>query len=113
MGVGQLMMMPLFFASNAIYPIAIMLPWLQILSRLNPLTYFVDALRNLMLVGSVSSYSLLTDFADWQQDRAQPLLLLQRHHHPAVLRLRIDVSQPHPGQFGGILALVGRSPVGK
>jgi ABC-2 type transport system permease protein len=55
MGVGQLMMMPLFFASNAIYPIAIMLPWLQILSRLNPLTYFVDALRNLMLVGSVSS----------------------------------------------------------
>ncbi|WP_099239035.1 ABC transporter permease [Synechococcus sp. BDU 130192] len=63
MGVGQLMMMPLFFASNAIYPISIMPPWLQLLSRLNPLTYLVDALRNLMLVGSVESYGLLTDFA--------------------------------------------------
>jgi ABC-2 type transport system permease protein len=63
MGVGQLMMMPLFFASNAIYPISIMPPWLQLLSRLNPLTYLVDALRNLMLVGSVATYSLLADFA--------------------------------------------------
>ena len=63
MGVGQLMMMPLFFASNAIYPISIMPPWLQVLSRLNPLTYLVDALRNLMLVGSIESYGLLTDFA--------------------------------------------------
>ena len=62
MGVDQLMMMPLSFASNAIYPISIMLPWLQLLSRLNPLTYLVDGLRNLMLVGSVESYDLLTDF---------------------------------------------------
>lgn len=63
MGVGQLMMMPLFFASNAIYPISIMPMWLQVLSRLNPLTYLVDALRELMLVGQTTSYSLLTDFA--------------------------------------------------
>ncbi|HEY9889222.1 MAG TPA: ABC transporter permease [Candidatus Obscuribacterales bacterium] len=63
MGVGQLMMMPLFFASNAIYPISIMPPWLQLLSRLNPLTYLVDALRNLMLTGAIAPSSLLTDFA--------------------------------------------------
>lgn len=62
MGVGQLMMMPLFFASNAIYPISIMPPWLQVLSRLNPLTYLVDALRSLMLAESAGSYSLLLDF---------------------------------------------------
>jgi ABC-2 type transport system permease protein len=63
MGVGQLMMMPLFFASNAIYPISIMPPWLQALSQLNPLTYLVDALRHLMLVGHTETYGLLTDFA--------------------------------------------------
>lgn len=63
MGVGQLMMMPLFFASNAIYPISIMPGWLQMVSRLNPLTYLVDALRNLMLVGQAEGYGLLTDFA--------------------------------------------------
>ncbi len=63
MGVGQLMMMPLFFASNAIYPISIMPPWLQVLSRINPLTYLVDALRDLMLVGQAGSYGLAVDFA--------------------------------------------------
>jgi ABC-2 type transport system permease protein len=62
MGVGQLMMMPLFFASNAIYPISIMPLWLQVLSRLNPLTYLVDALRDLMLIGQAGNYGLLLDF---------------------------------------------------
>jgi ABC-2 type transport system permease protein len=45
MGVGQLLTMPLFFASNAIYPISIMPVWLQTISQANPLTYEVDALR--------------------------------------------------------------------
>ena len=29
MGIGQLLTMPLFFASNAIYPLAMMPPWLH------------------------------------------------------------------------------------
>lgn len=41
--------MPLFFASNAIYPIAIMPAWLQVIARVNPLTYVVDGIRMLML----------------------------------------------------------------
>ena len=41
--------MPLFFASNAIYPIAIMPTWLQVIARVNPLTYVVDGIRMLML----------------------------------------------------------------
>ena len=41
MGIGQVLTMPLFFASNAIYPIAIMPRWLQIVSHMNPLTYEV------------------------------------------------------------------------
>jgi len=60
MGIGQMMTMPLFFASNALYPVKIMPGWLKVLSRVNPLTYEVDALRGL-LVGSASHLGL--DFA--------------------------------------------------
>jgi len=49
MGIGQAITMPLFFASNALYPISVMAPWLQVLSRINPLSYEVDALRGLMI----------------------------------------------------------------
>jgi len=63
MGVGQVLTMPLFFASNAIYPIAIMPGWLRAVSSANPLTYQVDALRALMLKGSASAYGLPLDFA--------------------------------------------------
>jgi len=63
MGVGQLLTMPLFFASNAIYPISIMPSWLQAISKVNPLTYEVDALRTLMVVGGVSVYGVLADLA--------------------------------------------------
>jgi len=64
MGIGQLLTMPLFFASNAIYPISIMPRWLQAISRVNPLTYEVDALRPLMVVGGISVYGLLTDLVE-------------------------------------------------
>ena len=61
MGIGQILTMPLFFASNAIYPISIMPRWLQIISHANPLTYQVDALRFLMLSGGTTSYGLGLD----------------------------------------------------
>ena len=54
MGIGQVITLPLFFASNAIYPIEIMPPWLQIVARINPLSYLVDALRGLVVSGDVS-----------------------------------------------------------
>ena len=41
--------MPLFFASNALYPVQLMPAWLPWLSRINPLSYEVDALRGLLL----------------------------------------------------------------
>ena len=63
MGVGQVLTMPLFFASNAIYPTDIMPGWLKMVSRLNPLTYVVDALRTCMLAGSPSSFGLGLDYA--------------------------------------------------
>ncbi|MFE3249656.1 ABC transporter permease [Streptomyces sp. NPDC059209] len=49
MGIGQAITMPLFFASNALYPVAIMPGWLQVISKINPLSYQVDALRGLLL----------------------------------------------------------------
>jgi ABC-2 type transport system permease protein len=63
MGIGQVLTMPLFFASNAIYPIALMPAWLQVISRVNPLTYEVDGLRALMLAGSASAYGVGVDLA--------------------------------------------------
>jgi ABC-2 type transport system permease protein len=62
MGVGQFLTMPIFFASNAIYPIALMPPWLQAISRANPLSYEVDGLRGLMLTGGRSLFGLGVDY---------------------------------------------------
>jgi ABC-2 type transport system permease protein len=62
MGIGQVLTMPLFFASNAIYPVAIMPGWLQVIAHSNPLSYEVDALRALMLAGGTSATGLGLDF---------------------------------------------------
>lgn len=53
MGIGQVITLPLFFASSAIYPITIMPTWLQVVSNLNPLSYMVDGLRALLVTGSL------------------------------------------------------------
>jgi len=55
MGIGQAITMPLFFASNALYPISLMPGWLQAISRFNPLSYEVEALRGL-LIGTATNY---------------------------------------------------------
>ena len=54
MGIGQVITMPLFFASNAIYPISLMPGWLQTISVYNPLSYVVDAMRAMLLTGDYS-----------------------------------------------------------
>jgi ABC-2 type transport system permease protein len=63
MGIGQVLTMPLFFASSAIYPVKIMPGWLQAIAEVNPLTYAVDALRTLMLTNTTDYSSLIVDFA--------------------------------------------------
>jgi ABC-2 type transport system permease protein len=57
MGIGQAITMPLFFASNALYPVDIMPGWLRWLSAVNPLSYEVNALRGL-LIGTPSNWLL-------------------------------------------------------
>jgi ABC-2 type transport system permease protein len=49
MGIGQAITMPLFFASNALYPISVMPAWLRGISHVNPLTYEVAGLRGLLI----------------------------------------------------------------
>ncbi len=63
MGIGQLLTMPLFFASNAIYPIDLMPPWLKVIAQYNPLTYLVGALRALMVQGGIGTIGLARDFS--------------------------------------------------
>ena len=60
MGIGQAITMPLFFSSSALYPVSVMPGWLQAISKCNPLSYQVDALRGLLL-GTPAH--LLSDFA--------------------------------------------------
>lgn len=55
MGVAQAITMPLFFASNAIYPISIMPAWARIIAIGNPLTYVVGAMRALLVTGDLSA----------------------------------------------------------
>jgi len=59
MGIGQLVMMPLFFASSALYPLAVMPGWLHVVARVNPLTYEVEGLRGFLLGGGHPGLDLL------------------------------------------------------
>lgn len=60
MGMGQVMTMPLFFASNAIYPIQIMPDWLRWVARFNPLSYMVSLLRGYLVTGRAPG-----EWSDW------------------------------------------------
>jgi len=60
----NLLVMPLFFLSGAIYPVNLLPPWLRFLSRCNPLTYGIDAFKNVLLprVGIAGHGSLGAEF---------------------------------------------------
>jgi ABC-2 type transport system permease protein len=55
MGIGQAITMPLFFASNALYPVSLMPQVLQALSIINPLSHVVGAVRALIITGDLSN----------------------------------------------------------
>jgi ABC-2 type transport system permease protein len=55
MTVVQLLVMPLFFLSGALYPLDALPPWLGVLTRLDPLTYAVDPLRRAILEAAGTS----------------------------------------------------------
>jgi ABC-2 type transport system permease protein len=47
-GVMQMIVMPMFFISGALFPVANLPGWLAVLNRLDPLTYAVDPMRRLV-----------------------------------------------------------------
>ncbi len=49
MGVSQMVVMPMFFISGALFPVSNLPGWLAVLNRLDPVTYAVDPMRKLVL----------------------------------------------------------------
>ncbi len=45
MALNQMIVMPMFFLSGALFPLSNLPSWLTVLTRLNPLTYAVDPMR--------------------------------------------------------------------
>lgn len=58
----NLIMMPLMFASNTFFPVDLMPEWLQVIVRVNPLTYLTDALRQLTIM-QLNLMRLMLDIA--------------------------------------------------
>ncbi len=61
MAVVNLLNLPLMFASNAMFPASLMPEWLQMITRINPVTYATDATRQLILY-TVDMHQLAIDF---------------------------------------------------
>ena len=67
MGVMQMIVMPMFFISGALFPVANLPGWLAFLNRIDPLTYAVSPMRSL-----VFSHLDLAGGAKARSTRASP-----------------------------------------
>ena len=59
----NLFLIPLWLLSGALFPLAGASIWLRVMMRINPLTYGVDALRDLLYPASQGEFSLLASMA--------------------------------------------------
>jgi ABC-2 type transport system permease protein len=55
------MVLPIFFLSGALYPLTNLPTAMKVITRLDPLTYGVDALRNIL--SGIPHFALTTDLA--------------------------------------------------
>ncbi len=51
----QVLIFPMFFISGAFFPLTAVPSWMSVLSKINPLTYGVDALRQIILNAQIPS----------------------------------------------------------
>jgi ABC-2 type transport system permease protein len=69
MGVMQMIVMPMFFLSGALFPVSGLPSWLAVLNRLDPLTYAVDPMRRLVFahlnVSAAASHALNPGVTWW------------------------------------------------
>jgi len=65
MAIINLLNLPLLFASNALFPLAIMPTWLQDVARLNPISYAIDGIRQLLVNTAAPAHfaALWVDFS--------------------------------------------------
>jgi ABC-2 type transport system permease protein len=77
MGVMQMVIMPMFFISGALFPVAGLPAWLAFLNRIDPLTYAVDPMRRLV-------FNHL-DISDAARSALDPGVTWWGWHVPAVL----------------------------
>lgn len=63
MAVMNLLNLPLLFTSNALMPTSVMPDWLQLVAKINPITYATDAARQLILYTPIDMQQLVIDFA--------------------------------------------------
>jgi len=57
--VMQLVIFPIMFLSGIFFPISGVAPWLEVLSKLNPVTYGIDAIRQVFLGTEVAGVTVL------------------------------------------------------
>ena len=63
MAVMNLLNLPLTFASSAFFPIDRMPGWLQAVAKVNPLSYTIDGMRQLLIDSNIDYSALTTQFA--------------------------------------------------
>ena len=91
MGVMQMIVMPMFFISGALFPVSGLPGWLTVLNRLDPLTYAVDPMRRLV-------FSHLTHLGR-SPACAGPGVTWWGWHVPALLEAAV-IAGPRPGHAG-------------
>lgn len=63
MAVMNLLNLPLTFASSAFFPVDKMPPWLQAVANVNPLSYTINGMRQLLINDSIDFSALLIQYA--------------------------------------------------
>jgi ABC-2 type transport system permease protein len=62
-GIVNLFLIPLWLLSGALFSLQGASKWMQVIMRLNPLTYGVDALRGLLYPGTVTNFAPASSMA--------------------------------------------------
>ena len=62
-GIVNLFLIPLWLVSGALFPLAGASGWIRVIMRLNPLTYGVEALRELLYPGAETAFPLTSSVA--------------------------------------------------
>jgi ABC-2 type transport system permease protein len=76
-GVMQMIVMPMFFISGALFPVANLPAWLTVLNRIDPLTYAVDPMKSLVFAHihiSPAARAVLNPGVHWWGWRVPPVL---------------------------------------